>query len=68
MNTESKFRTFLENAIWEKTWEDEEDEEGEIQSYEVMTFEEAGMLSNDNGLVVITPDRSTFVVTIQQKM
>ncbi|MCD4807427.1 MAG: hypothetical protein K8R13_07655 [Methanococcoides sp.] len=67
MTTESDFKTFLEKAIWEKTWE-EEDEEGEILSYEVLTFEEAGMLSNDNGLLVIAPDRSTFVVTIQQRM
>ncbi|WP_135612927.1 hypothetical protein [Methanococcoides sp. AM1] len=67
MTAEDDFRTFLEKAIWEKTWE-EEDEDGEILAYEVLSFEEAGILSNDNGLVVIAPDRSTFVVTIQQKM
>ncbi|WP_440953578.1 hypothetical protein [Methanococcoides sp. FTZ1] len=67
MTTESDFRTFLEKAIWDKTWE-EEDEDGEILAYEVLSFEEAGILSNDDGLVVIAPDRSTFVVTIQQKM
>ncbi|MCM1986285.1 hypothetical protein [Methanococcoides seepicolus] len=71
MTTESDFMTFLENAIWNKTWEDEDDEDNEdreLLSYEVLTLEEAGVLSNDNGLVVIAPDRSTFVVTIQQRM
>ncbi|MBN2109630.1 MAG: hypothetical protein JW705_00885 [Methanosarcinaceae archaeon] len=67
MTTEDEFKTFLEKAIWYKTWE-EEDEDGEILSYEVMTFDEAGILSNDNGLVVIAPDRSTFVITIQRKV
>ncbi|WP_269479037.1 hypothetical protein [Methanococcoides burtonii] len=41
MTDESDFQTFLENTIWVRTWEEEEDEEGELLSYEVMTFEEA---------------------------
>ena len=53
MTNKSDFQTFLENAIWDRTWE----EEGEILSYEVMTFEEAGILSNYNGLLVIAPDK-----------
>jgi hypothetical protein len=81
MTAESDFKTFLENAIWDKTWEDEDDEEGEILSYEVLTLEEAGVLSdanrigviagtisNDSGFVVIAPDRSTFVVLIHREM
>lgn len=67
MTTESDFQTFLEKAIWSKTWE-ENDEDGEVLSHEVMTFDEAGLLTNDKGLVVIAPDRSAFVVTIQRKM
>ncbi|MCD4806649.1 MAG: hypothetical protein K8R13_03615 [Methanococcoides sp.] len=81
MTAEADFREFLKDAIWDRTWEDEDDEEGEILSYEVLTLEEAGVLSdatrigviagtisNDSGFVVIAPDRSTFVVTIQQKV
>jgi len=33
-----------------------------------MIFDEAGILSNDSDLVVIAPDRSAFIVTIQRKM
>lgn len=81
MTTESDFKAFIENAIWDKTWVDEDDEEGEILSYEVLTLEEAGvlsdgkrigviagMISNDSGFVVIAPDRSTFVVSIHREM
>ncbi|WMW24681.1 hypothetical protein RE474_11415 [Methanolobus sediminis] len=66
MTTEVEFQKFLEKAIWEKTWEDEEDEDAEIQSFQVLTFEDAGMLTTDKGLVVIAPDRTTFTVTIQR--
>ncbi|SDF46856.1 hypothetical protein SAMN04488589_0614 [Methanolobus vulcani] len=66
MTTEVEFQKFLEKAIWEKTWEDEEDEDAEIQSFQVLTFEDAGMLTTDKGLVVIAPDRSTFTITIQR--
>jgi len=65
----------------DKTWEDDEEGEGEILSYEVLTLEEAGILSdanrigiiagtisNDSGFVVITPDRSTFVIAIHREM
>lgn len=67
MTTEDEFQKFLEKAIWDRTWEDEEDEDREILSYEVLTFDEAGLMTKDNGLVVIAPDRSTFTVTIQRK-
>ncbi|WMW24906.1 hypothetical protein RE474_12605 [Methanolobus sediminis] len=68
MTTEVEFQKFLEKAIWDRTWEDEEDEDAEIQSFQVLTFEDAGMLTIDKGLVVIAPDRSTFTVTIQRKV
>ncbi|WP_319508145.1 hypothetical protein [uncultured Methanolobus sp.] len=68
MMTEEEFQDFIEQAIWNKTWEDAEDEEGEIQSFEVVTFKEAGMLTKDKGVVVIAPDRTTFVITIQKKV
>jgi len=39
-------------------------EQDEIRS--IMTFEEAGLLTNDKGLVVRTSDGSEFQITIVQ--
>ncbi|ABE52001.1 hypothetical protein [Methanococcoides burtonii] len=78
MTTESDIKTFLENAIWDKTLDDVDDK---ILFYEILTLEEAGVLSdakrigviagmiyNDNCFVVIATDRSTFVVAIPREM
>lgn len=53
------------DAIYDFTGMDEE--KGYDVIPEIMTFEEAGLLTNDDGLVLKTYDGGEFVVTVQRR-
>ena len=41
-------------------------EDTTLKSCKVQTFKDAGVLSNDNGIVIVYPDGSEFQITIRQ--
>lgn len=54
--------------IWNEDWTDPDDEEQEIQYYDIIPLHEADIDSKDNGLLVIAPDRTAFHITVKQVM
>ena len=56
--TEKDFEVLLADAIWEEV------EEREGQSVDIRSFEEAGILTYNKGLVVRLKDGTEFQLTI----
>ena len=61
--TPRRFESWLKNAI-DLAWDDERDEPGAARIRRVETFEEAGIMTTDAGLLVLFEDGSEIQVTL----
>ena len=62
--TAAQFREWLAEAAWLQSEDEDEDESPQIETTE--TFQEAGLLTHDEGVVIELEDGSEFQVTVVQ--